>query len=684
MRFTIGRQLGLGFAVPLLLLAAVAVAALWGYHNMDEAKGRLNTARMVAADAARISYATLSVRFFFRGYHVDPTPQIGAQVADSLQKVHDGVAAIDREDNATAQSQLDDIRALLKPYDRDVAIVLHANPASVTFANTPAGKKSYIALVRARRITTGIKIDSVVDSLISLSNRDVVAANARFDEAQRQSLLLLVAFVLVALIGGVLAAAAIAKSISNRLRSVVTLLNQVVVDDFSSLALAMDRLESGDLTARYDSTRELMSVRGTDEVAELTESYNTLAAGLSLISGQWNRATAHLAEVMRSVAGAAQEMNATGLSITASTAEARIAVTQISEAIDSVANSSRKQPIEVLTSSSAIEELSAASQQIAAGATDQANAVDHAADLVKSLDLQVAAFVGLGEQLAHSAQGANDEALSGAGAARKTAAAIGHLRALSDGTITAMETLVNRSEEVVQIVSTIDDIADQTNLLALNAAIEAARAGDHGRGFAVVADEIRKLAERSTHSTAEIAKILTGIRQETLRVAESMSTSKNAMDDGLALAEKARESLETMAKTMSATSGIADDVASGTGIIREASSELTQMVVSVSTVIEENAAAAAQMQINTRSVMGLMSPIAATAESHAVTAEEVSAATVEMASQIRQMDDTAVTVRAQAERLAALLGALTFGAEVTLAVSPIADAQSAGVLRIAA
>ncbi|NVK32017.1 MAG: hypothetical protein HWE20_13500 [Gammaproteobacteria bacterium] len=84
-----------------------------------------------------------------------------------------------------------------------------------------------------------------------------------------------------------------------------------------------------------------------------------------------------------------------------------------------------------------------------------------------------------------------------------------------DQTKLIISRLQDASQDVLQAITEIEDVAAQTNMLALNAAIEAARSGEHGRGFAVVAAQVRDLASRS----AEIAALITSKVESTIEVA---------------------------------------------------------------------------------------------------------------------------------------------------------------------
>jgi methyl-accepting chemotaxis protein len=144
--------------------------------------------------------------------------------------------------------------------------------------------------------------------------------------------------------------------------------------------------------------------------------------------------------------------------------------------------------------------------------------------------------------------------------------------------------LAGRVTDITELLDLINEIADQTNLLALNAAIEAARAGEAGRGFSVVADEVRRLAERSKASAADIEEIIGSTQSETNATVMAMEASSKQMKRGLGLVEAVSASADQVRMTTqqqgAATQQVVDTMESVTEASRQTSVTAQQISAS--------------------------------------------------------------------------------------------------------
>jgi len=247
-------------------------------------------------------------------------------------------------------------------------------------------------------------------------------------------------------------------------------------------------------------------------------------------------------------------------------------------------------------------QLTANAEQMATGAEEvatQAGTVATASEEMAATSTEIAANC---SAAADEARRASETAGKGSEVIRHTVREMTNIAERVRETAKAVESLGARSDQIGEIIGTIEDIADQTNLLALNAAIEAARAGEQGRGFAVVADEVRALAERTTRATREIGAMIKAIQQETRGAVISMEQGVNEVERGTLEAAESGKALEAILEQVGAVTMQVNQIATAAEQQTATTTEITGNIHQITDVVQgtargaqETAAAARQL-----------------------------------------------------------------------------------------
>jgi methyl-accepting chemotaxis protein len=525
-----------------------------------------------------------------------------------------------------------------------------------------AGQKDEaLVLLRGHAFTTAKDVE---ESINAMATRKIEQAKATADAntiLANQATTIMIILMVIAALAATGLGLVISSSIANPLGMVTKMAKALSVGDMvremsdaekDKVRLRKD--EIGDIGKAFDQLINYMQGMGIAATAiaenDLTTSV-TPNSPKDELGNSFAKMVIGLRDAVGQVAESANAVSAAATQLSTASEQSGEATSQIATTIQQVALGTAQQTAGVTKTSASVEQMGRAIDGVAKGAQEQAKAISMASQITSRINTAIEQVTSNAQAVTRDSAQAATYSREGAKTVKETIIGMEAIRAKVGLSATKVEEMGTRSEEIGAIVETIEDIASQTNLLALNAAIEAARAGEQGKGFAVVADEVRKLAERSSLATKEIAALIKGIQKTVNEAVTAMQASAVEVEAGVARANSSGLVLDNILGAAEAVYKQAEDAGKAAAKVSAAATELVEAVDSVSAVIEENTAATEEMAANSSELTQAIENIASVSEENSAAVEEVSASTEEVSAQVEEVSASAASLMEMAQRL---------------------------------